>query len=475
MPVSPRLIVELFQHVHYRGKKFTIIDSVPDTAKIGANDMISSIKIYKGPGYDIAPNYKVIFCEYHKYRGQKLVLEPGYYPNIHEIPYNFGDVISSIRFTPAVPPTPPQYGAISVILELFEETDFEGARATVMRDVSQMKDISMDSRISSVRIHRGPNFPFSGCQVIFYANTNFEGEQLALRLNQREYRKDIPDLHDYETRFDDIISSIKIAPTGNFNVLVVVGDSRTTEPAILESLSSLEGNNFNYDVIRVNPNPDNAGDPYNAERLAERDLSFYDIIWFTWNAIGHDKEYFIDDAELLIRDFVKRGGIVWTSAMDNINTPEGKWRGGWLPIERYPIAVRDSSDVNVNITEDGHKTGIFTWPNKIEPNALTTDDHWVPKKKRRYKILATRQDNDEPVGIQLRWGEGYYVMLAIDTRDALRSAQAKTFIENALCYLASLAWHTSPRQPLKNGGRQIITAPYLVDGSYREEKRILWN
>ena len=459
MPTSPRLIVELFQDVRYRGKKVTVIDSMSDTAKIGARNITSSIKIYKGPGADVAPNYKAVFYEFPKHQGQRLVLAPGYYPNIHEIPYNFGDVISSIQFTPAIPPTPPQYGAIPVIIEVFQDTDFKGEKGTILRDVSSMSDVGLDNAVSSVRIHRGPNFPFSGCQVVFYANPNFEGDKLALQLTQREYRKDIPNLHDYEKRFGDVISSIKIAPTGDFNVLVVVGDNRTTEPAILESLRNLEGNNFKYDVIKVNPNSDNWGDPYNAERLSERDLSFYDIIWFTWSAIGHGGEYFIADAEILIKDFVKRGGIVWASAMDNSNTPEGKWRGGWLPIDRYPIDVRDSRDINVNITEEGNKTGIFTWPHKVDPNALVTDDHWVPRNRRHgYKILATRQDNEEPVGIQLRWGDGYYVALAIDTRDAVRSAQSKTFIENALCYLASLAWQTSPKQPLKSSRRKIISA-----------------
>ena len=32
---------------------------------------------------------------------------------------------------------------------------------------------------------------------------------------------------------------------------------------------------------------------------------------------------------------------------------------------------------------------------------------------------------------------------------------AKTLIENALCYLANLAWQTSPRQPLKGRSRSI--------------------
>jgi len=51
--------------------------------------------------------------------------------------------------------------------------------------------------------------------------------------------------------------------------------------------------------------------------------------------------------------------------------------------------------------------------------------------------------------VLLPWGEGYYVTFAIDTRDEHRTAIAKPLIENTLCYLASLAWQTSPRQPLR--------------------------
>jgi hypothetical protein len=271
-----------------------------------------------------------------------------------------------------------------------------------------------------------------------------------ISLDNRRYSEEIANLNS-QGRFGDIISSIKIAPMGNFNVLIVVGDKSTTEPAILETIPLVEGSKFSYTTVKINPNPDNKGDPYNAVPLSSIELSEFDIIWFTWNAIGHDGEYFVEDAEDAIKNFVKKGGVVWASAMDDNNNKESgqPWRGGWLPIERHPIEVKNSDDVDVDVTEDGRKTGIFTWPHKINLNSLTTDDHWITQ-DRAYKVFARRQDNKDPISVQLRWGEGYYVTFAMDTRDAVKSQMSKTFMENILCYLASLAWQTSRRQPLKS-------------------------
>jgi hypothetical protein len=450
MPITPRLVVELYADPYYRGRRVTLIDSVTDTSEVGANDTTSSIKIYRGPGYNTAPNYKAIFHELPRFQGRKLILSPGYYPNIHEIPYNFGDIISSMSLTPAANPTPPEYGAIPVIIEVFQDTDYQGQKSIILRDVSDMADIGMDNIISSIRIYRGPHFPFNGCEVIFYENPNFEGNRMTISLDNREYSKEIANLHGKE-RFGDIISSIKIAPMGNFNILVVIGDKSTTEPAILETLSSVEGNKFSYTTVKINSNSDNRGDPYNAVLLSSIDLSGFDIIWFTWYAIGHDGEYFVEDAEDAIKDFVKKGGVIWASAMDDNNNkePGQPWRGGWLPIDRHPIEVKNSDDVDVDVTDEGKKTGIFTWPHKIDLNALTTDDHWITQ-DRAYEVLARRKDNNDPISVRLRWGDGYYVAFAMDTRDAIKSQTSKTFMENILCYLASLAWQTSPRQPLKS-------------------------
>jgi hypothetical protein len=86
---------------------------------------------YKGPGFNASPNYKAIFYEDVNYQGRKLVLPPGYYPSIHEIPYNFGDVISSVGFSPAAQTTPPDYGAIPIVIEAFRDLDFQGQKSGV--------------------------------------------------------------------------------------------------------------------------------------------------------------------------------------------------------------------------------------------------------------------------------------------------------------------------------------------------------
>lgn len=449
MPLSPRLIVEAYEHPFFRGKKVTLIEPVADLRELGADNIISSIKIFKGPSFASAPNYKAVFYDGPNFQGKALVLGPGFYPDIHAYPYNFGNRISSVSFSPVLPPTAPDYGLIPVIIEVFRDVEYRGTKNVILRDVGNAEEIGLNNAISSLRIQRGPNFPFKGCRVIFFERPYFRGRSMTIELNPREFSKEIVNLHPTPERFGDVISSIKILPEGEFNVLVVEGDTRCQEPGILASLTEVQGSRINYDFVMVNGNRDNFGDPNRAVKLSSINLDNYDIIWLTWNASGHDREYFLEDAEQMIRDFVARGGIVWCSAMDD-NIVEGKgWRGGWLPVEKHPITVVNSEDVNVQVTEAGWRTGIFTWPNEIDVNALYTDDHWVTKDW-RYEILARRADERrEPVSFQLKWGNGYYVGFALDTRDVKRAEAARPFIENVLCYLISLAWQTSPRQRMR--------------------------
>lgn len=390
MPLAPRLIVEVFRDPGFRGKKVTIIDSVSDTTTIGCEDMISSIKVYRGPGFDAAPNFKAIFYEHPNFTGRRIVLSPGFYPNIHNIPYSFGDIISSIQFAPALVSTGPDYGIIPLIIELYQDRDLQGTKGIVLRDVNNMRDIGLDRTISSLKITRGPNFPPTGCKATFFEQPNFEGANFSISLGRLEFEKYILDLHTYPQHFGDIISSIKISPTGVFNVLVVVGDSRTVEPPLLTSFTNVEGNTFRYRIINVNPNPNNFGDPSTAINLNSLDLSEYDIIWFTWNAPGHDREYFLETSESALREFVAQGGTIWASAMDDNINENGTWRGGWLPVEVHPAMVVGSEDANITVTPDGASSGLFSWPNKIDTNAIVTDDHWVINDP-AYRVLGTRR------------------------------------------------------------------------------------
>ena len=105
----------------------------------------------------------------------------------------------------------------------------------------------------------------------------------------------------------------------------------------------------------------------------------------------------------------------------------------------------------------GKKRACLPGPHKVNVDALITDDHWVTNDG-SYRKLAVREDNGDAVSIQLQWGDGYYVAFAVDTRDAHRITIARPLIENALCYLANLAWQTSPRQPLKGRYRTHLSS-----------------
>lgn len=481
MAVNPRIIVELFRDKHFQGTKATVVEPIDDLKEIGMDETISSIKVYHGPGAAAAPNQRVVFFEQTRYQGRKITLPPGFYPDIHAIPYNFGDVVSSLNFSSSSRLTAPKYGWMPLIVEVFQDLNYKGRRATIMRDTSYIGEIGMNDRISSMRVTRGPNFPFTGCRAVFFQHPDYEGRELSIALGPRDFSVQISNLDDYNLRtragetiqhidadrgienmaktgFDNTISSVKILPTGNFNVLVIEGDSHTREPAILEDFREHQGNAFRFDHVRINQDLENHGsaDAVEFESILHL-LDNYDIIWFTWNAPGHNGSYFLEPSgERAIQEWVKAGGTLWASAMDdNIETDEKegkKWRGNWLPVHRHPARVVNSEDVKVWMTREGRKTGLFTWPEKVDPERIVTDDHWVTTDP-SYTILARRDDNQEPIAAQLPWGDGHYILFAVDTRSDEIAEAARPLIGNALCFLASLAWATSPRQPLRGRAR----------------------
>lgn len=461
MAQNPRLIVELFRDKYFQGTKATVIQPVESLATIGMTDVVSSLKVFHGPGASASPNQRAMFYEHAQYQGRRLVLPPGYYPDVHAIPYNFGDIIASINFSPSATITAPQYGWVPLIAEVYQDLNYRGRMATILRDVSYFGEIGMNDSVSSLRVSRGPNFPFAGCRIVFFQNPDYEGAQLSVALGPRDFSLEFPNLHDHPQRFGDTISSARILPTGTFNVLVVEGDTRTREPGMLGAMTKIESNTFTYTHVRINHNLDNYGSPeaHPFSRIAQR-LSEFDIIWFTWNAPGHDLGYFLTPAdEYAIKEWVKAGGILWaSSADDRIFIPEGEqdaqWKGGWLPVERHPARVVNSADVKVWMTREGRRTGLFTWPHRVNLDTIVTDDHWVTTDP-TYVILARRDDNQEPIAALLPWGNGFYVLFAIDTRDERAAEAARPLMANALCYLASLAWASSPRQPLRGRQRMV--------------------
>ena len=234
-PLRPRLVVEIFQEPFYRGMRGIVIDNVSFTGDIGFQDNISSCRVFRGPGFSTSPNYKVIFHEDRDFKGRQLVLGPGYYPNLHDIAYNFGNIISSISFGPAMISSGPEYGTVPLIVEVYQNINFGGRKAVVLRDTSHANQIGLNEAISSLRVFRGPDFPLAGCKAIFYEHAEFEGQSLEVPLGPLEYYKTIPDLHNIPKYFGDIISSIKLESwvsggAGKFREIIFLDEFDTMKP-----------------------------------------------------------------------------------------------------------------------------------------------------------------------------------------------------------------------------------------------------
>lgn len=225
--VVPRLIVELFQHTNFRGRMGYVVEPVPFTAHIGFQDNISSLRVYKGPSFSSNPNYKVILYQHRDFRGKKLALGPGFYPNLHDTAFNFADRISSINFGSSLDVAGPEWGTIPLIVDCYEHVEFRGKKITILRDIANLRDPQggtwFEDRISSIRIFKGPDFPRDGAEVVFYEHPEFEGASIPIRMEPSEYKKELPNLHLLPQNFGDSISAIKIegwASSGEFTELV---------------------------------------------------------------------------------------------------------------------------------------------------------------------------------------------------------------------------------------------------------------
>ena len=211
MPFAvPRLVVEIFDQPYFRGRRGLVYEPVRYTGFIGFQDNISSLRVFKGPSFAGSPNYKVILHEHIDYQGKRLALGPGHYPSLHDMTYNFGNVVSSMSFGPSLEVAGPEWGTVPLVVEVFENINFQGRRAVILRDIPHTQMIGLHDRISSVRILKGPNCPPTGARVLFYEHIDFEGGILPIEVRPMDFKKEIPNLHMLPQSFGDIISSIKI-------------------------------------------------------------------------------------------------------------------------------------------------------------------------------------------------------------------------------------------------------------------------
>ena len=116
MPIQIPLVVALWEHAGFGGRKRLLVEDTPNLILQAFNDTASAIGVHPGPDYAAwkaahgGKEPTVGFYEHVNYGGAVLILTTGAYANIHLL-FNFGDQISSVRFNP----TPPGAGTISPI------------------------------------------------------------------------------------------------------------------------------------------------------------------------------------------------------------------------------------------------------------------------------------------------------------------------------------------------------------------------
>ncbi|MDA1190401.1 MAG: DUF1349 domain-containing protein [Candidatus Poribacteria bacterium] len=208
-PNIPRLIVEVCQQRWFGGRRGIVLEPVPDTRSIGFTNTITSVRIFKGPGYGPGANVKAIFYEDVNYKGNRLVLGPGYYHNLHQLAYNFDNRISSINFASESYVDGPEWGSVPLILDLFDQPNYKGVRTTVNRDEPQMT-ARVSNTVRSMRLYKGPNCPPIGARVQLFSRPFYEGEPHPIQLTRQDSLIEIPDMRLLPQTMPEVIGSIKI-------------------------------------------------------------------------------------------------------------------------------------------------------------------------------------------------------------------------------------------------------------------------
>lgn len=195
------IVVALWEHVGFRGRRVLLTEDTPRLSSFGFNDIASSVGIHPGPDFDEGKRYEVSLYQHAGFGGQQLVLEPGAYPSLHS-PFNFGDRVSSVRIGQGIAPAP-RITPIPVVVEVFEHVNFVGRKLLVVEDISNIHSYAnFGDQISSVRVHRGPDFA-NGDKAKLYRHVRFQGGQIDL--DPGSY----PNLHQSHG-FGDVVSSIRV-------------------------------------------------------------------------------------------------------------------------------------------------------------------------------------------------------------------------------------------------------------------------
>jgi len=209
MPIQVPLVVALWEHTQYHGRKRLVVEDTGDLAAEGFNDTTSSIGVHPGPDYAAwkaahgGKEPTVGFFQNLNFGGPCLILTAGGYPNIHTL-YNFGDIISSVKFNVS-PPGAHIIAPLPLIVEIYKNANFTGGHITIVENsVNIPQDFGSDFNdvITSVRVKQGPNF-VPGAKARLFSGLDFRNGEIDLPPG------DYPNIGTSHG-FNDVVSSIQV-------------------------------------------------------------------------------------------------------------------------------------------------------------------------------------------------------------------------------------------------------------------------
>lgn len=209
MAMQIPLVVALWEHAGFGGRKRLLVENTPNLLQSAFNDTTSAIGIHPGPDYAAwktahgGREPTVGFYEHVNFGGAVLILTTGAYSSIHLL-HNFGDLISSVRFNPA-PPAAGTIAPIPLVVELFADPNFTGNRLVVVEDSANIPadfGSEFNDVVTAVRVKQGPNF-VAGKEAQLFRDLNFTGGKIDLPPG------DYPNIG-ASHGFNDVVSSIKV-------------------------------------------------------------------------------------------------------------------------------------------------------------------------------------------------------------------------------------------------------------------------
>jgi hypothetical protein len=151
------LVVKLWKQPDYQGDFICIVGDTPNLGDYKFNN-ISSIKIQPGPDFDPRAIYEVIFYMADKYKGDKLYLSPGAYPNLKSTYPKFAGANNICSVHVNNPATKQDRLNIPLVAELYADSNWAGKNLIVVEKIEDLTNYNFNNRVKSVRVKKGPNY-----------------------------------------------------------------------------------------------------------------------------------------------------------------------------------------------------------------------------------------------------------------------------------------------------------------------------